>query len=48
MFALIFRYKMIVWTNNLHKKLKSINVNYKIGMNLYKLTKFVSEFIITR
>lgn len=39
---------VIVWTNNLHKKLKSINANYKIEMSLYKLAQFVSEFIKTR
>ena len=48
MFALILRHKVIVWTNNLYKKLKSINANYKIGMSSYKLAQFVSEFIKTR
>ena len=48
MFALILRHKVIVWTNNLHKKLKSIHTNYKIGMNSYKLAQFVSEFIKIR
>ena len=48
MFALILRYKVIVWTNNLHKKLKSISANYKIGMSPYKLAQFVSKFIKIR
>lgn len=48
MFALILRHKVIVWTNNLHKKLKSIYANYKIGMSSYKLAQFVCEFIKTR
>ena len=33
--------------NNLLKKLKNINANYKIGMSSYKLAQFVSEFIKT-
>ena len=48
MFALILRHKVIVWTNNLHKKLKSIDANYKIGISSYKLAQFVSKFIKTR
>lgn len=29
------------------EKIKNINVNYKIGINLYKLAQFVLEFIKT-
>ena len=39
---------MIVYINNIDKKLKSIDANYKIGMSLYKLAQFVYEFIKTR
>ena len=39
---------MIVWTNNLQNKLKSIDANYKIRMSSYKFAKFISEFIKTR
>lgn len=48
MFVLILRHKVIIWTNNLYKKLKNIDANYKIGISSYKLAQFVSEFIKTR
>lgn len=39
---------MIIQTNNLYKKLKIININYKIKISLYKFSQFVLEFIKTR